>query len=74
MIGDKEENTYYLGNPAGSHLLFPHAVVQKKVKIQQPSTGKIIKSSNLPGINFKSPVSKRDCPVKGFVKSKGYVK
>lgn len=48
MVGDKEENAYYLGNPAGSLLVPPRVVVQEKDIIQQPSTGRIIKSSNLP--------------------------
>ena len=75
MLGDKAENTYYLGNPAGSLLrLLPHVAVPEKDIIQQPSTGRIIKSSNLPGINFKSPVSKRNFPVKVLAKSKGNVK
>lgn len=73
VVGDKEKNAYYLGNPAGSLLLPPRVVVQEKDIIQQPSTGRIIKSSNLPWINFRSPVSERICPVKVLVKSKGNV-
>lgn len=57
MVGDKEENAYYLGNPTGSLVVHPHVIVQEKDIIQQPSTGRIIKSSKFPGINFKSPVN-----------------
>lgn len=53
MVGDKEE--YVVA--AASLLLYPRTFAQEKELIQQASTGRIVKCSNLSGVNFKSLVS-----------------
>lgn len=53
MVGDKEEYVV----TAASLLLHPRALAQEKEIIQQASTGRIVKCSNLSGVNFKLLVS-----------------